>query len=319
MKDYFERPAAIKQAQESQKGLFWVWELLIFIAIFFAASFVQGILITPYQIIMLAQHPEVTQAAASGNMELYMALLSELLSGNAYIIASLFANAGLIAVTLLFCKLIQKRKMTSLGFVKKDMIKEYLIGMGAGFLFFTAALLISILTGAMKFNGLSDNFSIGIFLLFTLGFLIQGMAEEVLCRGYFMVSLARRYPVAIAVLVNALFFACLHLLNSGISVLAFINLTLFGIFASVYFLKRGSIWGVAAFHSIWNLVQGNVYGVLVSGMGMDCSLFSTTMVEGKEWMNGGAFGAEGGLAVTIVYIAGIIFLYTRKTVDKGAE
>ena len=34
---------------------------------------------------------------------------------------------------------------------------------------------------------------------------IQGMAEEVLCRSYFMVSLARRYPMWVAVILNASF------------------------------------------------------------------------------------------------------------------
>ncbi len=319
MKDYFDRPTAMQQAQQSQKGLFWALELLVFIAVFFVAQFVQSIILMPVEVVMIAARPEIANAALSGDMELYMELLNEMIQSNALVITSLFSTAGAILVTLLFCKLIQKRKMTSVGFFKKDMIKEYLIGMGAGFIFFTVAILICVLTGAVKFNGLSANFSIGIFLLFFVGYMVQGMSEEILCRGYFMVSVARRYPVAIAILANSLLFAALHLLNSGITVLAFINLTLFGVFASVYFLKRGSIWGVAAFHSIWNLVQGNVYGVLVSGISSDCSVFSTTMTEGKELINGGAFGLEGGIAVTIVYVIGIAGLCMMKTVDKGAE
>lgn len=318
MNDYFERPVAVRQAQESKKGLFWALELLVFIAVFLVSSITQGIIVMPYEFIMLAMHSELIDAALAGDQALYTELANELLSGNSYMIISLFSTAAMILVTLLFCKLIQKRKMTSLGFVKKDMIKEYLAGMGFGFLFFTVAILICVLTGAVKFNGFSANFSIGIFILFFLGYLVQGMSEEVLCRGYFMVSVSRRYPVVAAILANSVLFAALHLLNNGISILAFINLVLFGVFASIYFLKRGSIWGVAAFHSIWNLVQGNVYGVLVSGIESDCSVFSTTMVEGKELLNGGAFGLEGGIAVTIVYIAGIVFLCTRKLDDKGA-
>ena len=64
--------------------------------------------------------------------------------------------------------------------------------------------------------------------------------------------------------------------------LAFINLTLFGVFASLYFIKRGSIWGIGAFHSIWNLVQGNFWGLSVSGGATECSVFRTTMVEGRD-------------------------------------
>ena len=167
------------------------------------------------------------------------------------------------------------------------------------------------ITGSLRFDGLSSTFSLGIFVLFGLGYMIQGMAEEVLCRGYFLVSIGRRYPMWAAVMLNSLFFAALHLGNAGISPLAFVNLTLFGIFASVYFIKRGSLWGIGAFHSIWNFVQGNFYGIKVSGLTTSCTILESVSVEGRELINGGAFGLEGGLAVTLVLVAGILFLLNR--------
>jgi hypothetical protein len=147
--------------------------------------------------------------------------------------------------------------------------------------------------------------------------MVQGMAEEVLCRGYFLSSYARRYPVYAAVIANSLFFASLHLLNPGITPLAFVNLTLFGVLASLYFIRRGSIWGIGAFHSIWNLVQGNFYGIQVSGMPLGNSLFATESVAGKTLANGGSFGMEGSLVCTVVYLAGIIFLLTRKNKESA--
>ncbi len=319
MRDFLEEPVAVQQARERKKGMFWLLEILVFIAVFIVSGIVQSVFMMPMELIIQLQHPEMMEAAVSGDMDEYTRIFNEATSENMYVIVMLFSTVGIIIITLLFCKLIQKRKMTSLGFVKKDMVKEYLIGMGGGFILFSVAVLICVVTGTMKFNGISENFSFGIFLLYLLGYMVQGMSEEALCRGYFMVSMSRRYPVAAGIMANSLIFASLHLFNSGISILAFINLTLFGVFASLYFLKRGSIWGIAAFHSVWNLVQGNVYGVLVSGTSSDCSVFSTTMVEGKELVNGGTFGLEGGIAVTIVFIAGIIFWCTRKSVDKGIE
>ena len=319
MRDFLEEPVAVQQARERKKGMFWLLEILVFIAVFIVSGIVQSVFMMPMELIIQLQHPEMMEAAVSGDMDEYTRIFNEATSENMYVIVMLFSTVGIIIITLLFCKLIQKRKMTSLGFVKKDMVKEYLIGMGGGFILFSVAVLICVVTGTMKFNGISENFSFGIFLLYLLGYMVQGMSEEALCRGYFMVSMSRRYPVAAGIMANSLIFASLHLFNSGISILAFINLTLFGVFASLYFLKRGSIWGIAAFHSVWNLVQGNVYGVLVSGTSSDCSVFSTTMVEGKELVNGGTFGLEGGIAVTIVFIAGIIVWCTRKSVDKGIE
>ena len=149
--------------------------------------------------------------------------------------------------------------------------------------------------------------------------MIQGMAEEVLCRSYFLVSIGRRYPMWVAVLLNALFFAALHLANNGISVLAFVNLTLFGIFASVYFIKRGNIWGIGAIHSIWNFVQGNFYGIRVSGIETSCTVFDSVSVDGRAWMNGGAFGLEGGLAVTIVLVAATLLMLSQPAKDAVVE
>lgn len=220
-----------------------------------------------------------------------------------------------IATTLIvmgFCKWIQKRKMNTLGFHKKGWVKEYLIGWLVGFVLFSAAVLICVMTGSLTFVGISPNFAVGTFLLFTLGFIVQGMSEEVLCRGYFMVSVGRRYSMWVAVIVNSVAFAILHLSNSGISVLAVVNLALFGVFASVYFVKRNDIWGICAVHSVWNLVQGNVYDIRVSGMKLSCSLFSSEITEGKELINGGAFGLEGGLAVTIVLVVGTLILLCMK-------
>ncbi|MDE7446089.1 MAG: CPBP family intramembrane metalloprotease [Lachnospiraceae bacterium] len=212
--------------------------------------------------------------------------------------------------------MIQKRNPVTLGFTRKGAIKDYLVGIAAGFLVFSAAVLICVLTGALRIEGFAATFGIGMFVLFVLGFMIQGMAEEVLCRGYFMVSVGRRNPMWAAILLNALVFAALHLFNSGISILAFINLVLYGVFASIYFIKGGNIWGVGAFHSMWNLVQGNVYGILVSGIDVDCTVLRSTSVEGMEIVNGGAFGLEGGLAVTVVLLVGIIFLLCRKGSKK---
>jgi membrane protease YdiL (CAAX protease family) len=132
-----------------------------------------------------------------------------------------------------------------------------------------------------------------------------------------MVSISRRYPVVVAIMINSIVFAMLHLLNSGISFLAFINLILYGILASLYFIKRGNIWGVAAFHSIWNFVQGNFYGIKVSGMDTGTSVFASSTEAGKAIINGGAFGLEGGLGVTIVLVIGIVMIYLMK--EKASE
>ena len=297
-----KKPKMVTEAAAAQKGLHIVLEILVFVAVFLVSTIMQLAVLAPVEIILMFSSADYINAAVSGDQQAIALATEALMQSNALTIAMLFSTAGMILTALLFCKLIQKRKMTTVGFQKPGMWKEYLCGMAVGFGIFSVAVLICMVTGSLKIRGLSATFSVGIFLLFLVGYLVQGMAEEVLCRGYFLVSVSRRYPLAVGIAANALLFAALHLLNDGISVLAFINLVLFGVFASIYFIKRGNIWGVGALHSIWNLAQGNFYGIRVSGMQTSCSVLASEMVAGRELINGGDFGLEGGLAVTIVLV-----------------
>lgn len=303
-----EKPAAVVKAGESHRGLNWALELLVFVLVFVVSSIAETLVILPIALGMLLSDTDFRAALAAGNPQGIIDASVQVGTADISMICSLFATIGMILIVILFCKLIQKRKLDTLGFMQRGAVKEYLFGAAAGFIAFSAAVLICVLTGSLQLNGFSSAFGVGIFLLFLFGFMVQGMAEEVMCRGYLMVSIGRRYPMWVAAVLNALIFAALHLANSGISALAFVNLTLFGIFASVYFIKRGNIWGIAAFHSVWNLVQGNFYGIRVSGMETSCTVFESTSVAGRDIVNGGAFGLEGGLAVTAVLVAGILLL-----------
>ena len=95
-------------------------------------------------------------------------------------------------------------------------------------------------------------------------------------------------------------------MNPGVGVLPFINLLLFGLLMSLIFLKTGNIWLISALHTSWNFVQGNVFGVLVSGGTPSVSILSSASTEAKDLINGGAFGLEGGIAVTIVVTIAIL-------------
>lgn len=229
---------------------------------------------------------------------------------------SLIAQLIMTLLIILLAFLWQGRKPRTLGFVKKNAFRDYLIGLGAGFVMFSAAVGICVLTGALTLSKTS-NVNYALLVVFCLGWLFQGMAEEVLCRGFFLVSLARKHNLVIAVLGNSLAFAALHLGNDGIGFLPMVNLTLFGICASIYFIKTGNIWLVSAMHSIWNLVQGNLYGILVSGGFVGPTFFSSTIDESKTIINGGAFGLEGGLAVTIVLVISILIGLYIPSCDKS--
>jgi len=233
---------------------------------------------------------------------------------------SLVTTVGAVAVILLF-----SRKDTGLVGCEKPFLREYLVGALAGFGVFAGAVAICVLTGTLTLSGVSPDFQLLPWLLILGGFLIQGLSEELLCRGLLMLSIARagvakgrKNAVLLGVLLNAALFAALHLANPGIAPLALVNLFLFGVFASFTFLWRGNIWAVAALHSLWNFTQGNVFGVLVSGGSFGVSLFTSVSSPAGTLVNGGSFGLEGGLAVTAVLTLGTVFVVWRSASRTAA-
>jgi membrane protease YdiL (CAAX protease family) len=226
---------------------------------------------------------------------------------------NLFSTLGGIAAVLFYCRLIEKRKFPTLGFRKDGALANYLVGLLVGTTMMATIIGICYLTGTVKFSGLSGDTVWWMIIPFFIAYLIQGMSEEVALRGFLLISVARRYSLYVAVIVSSVMFSLLHGLNPGVSSLAVINLTLFGFFAGLYFLKSGNIWGVAALHSAWNFAQGNIFGIPVSGtIGMD-TIFKFEPTIGSALISGGAFGMEGGLVCTLVLLAGIAIVSLQKS------
>ena len=282
-------------------------ECLMLLGVFLGVQLVTMLFALPINLTAVMFLNTFQQYSAAHGQEALLSLVS-----NISMSISLVLQAVTIAAVILFCKWSQKRKVWTLGFRKSGWFREYLVGALVGFLMFTLVFLLSVLTGSvtLRFNEeVLKPQSLIFLILFFAGFLIQGMSEEVLFRGYFLISLGRKKNnLWMAVIVSALLFAAAHLLNNGISLMAFLNLTLFGIFAGVYFLKRGNIWGIGAMHALWNFTQGNIWGVSVSGMDMGPSLFKSVSNADLSFLNGGSFGLEGSIFATAVLAAGILVL-----------
>ncbi len=221
-------------------------------------------------------------------------------------LVSLFSTAVIIAVSIIYCVKFEKRPITSMGVRRKDVAKEYLLGMGIGSLMFALSYLFAYLCGAVTIS-LNEYIS-PLIILFFLAFVIQGASEEFLVRGYYMISLARDTTIPVAIGLSSVFFGLLHIANAGFTFIAFVNIVLMGIFLGIYVFKRGDIWGACAIHTMWNFVQGNIFGARVSGIVIDKSVFTTTYKEELSFISGGAFGLEGSLCVTLILLVSILLL-----------
>ncbi len=228
----------------------------------------------------------------------------------------LFGTVATIVPVVLWVRLFEKRSFVTLGFVRRGAVAEYLVGIVAGVTLFAGAVGICLLGGVAEVRVAADAPSWWLSALFLAGFLMQGMSEELLCRSFLMVSLSRRWPLWACAVTNAAVFSALHLFNPHVTPIALLNIFLFGLLASALTLRRGSIWMVAALHSLWNFAQGNLFGIPVSGLvGMPAPLTTALRTETlpQRLIGGGAFGIEGGLAATAILAVGLLIVMLLPT------
>ena len=143
---------------------------------------------------------------------------------NELILPALICTALTTILTIIYCRAIEKRSLYSMGFVRKKAVKDYLAGAGIGIIMFGVAVLIAFLSGTLSYNGFVLGNGINLLLAFLVGFIIQGMSEEVLLRGYLW-FLWRVTPILPAVISNSLIFALLHIFNNGIAFTSFNKLS----------------------------------------------------------------------------------------------
>ena len=310
-----KKPSFMKDAESNKTHNIFL-EICIALLVFLAGSVVMSIVQAPAMMIYLFNDSDYMKMITSANFDITSIMNAALNIPEWMMIVMLISEILLIAIVVLYCRFIEKRKVYTLGFVKKGAVKNYLLGMLGGAVAFSAAYLICIVSGAISFEGVAEGMMPLYIIGYFAGYLVQGMAEEVLCRGYLFVSLTKRCHVTTAVVVSALFFAGLHGMNAGVSSLAFLNLFLFGVFAALLLVDTGSIWMAGAFHSLWNFAQGNLYGIQVSGNKVQNSIFTSVSAEHLSFINGGSFGMEGGIGVTIV-LAVAIAIVLRRLERKG--
>lgn len=316
------RPKMFAEAEKTHATSNLVLQILIFIAFFFISQLATGTIASFFAMPSMMKEMLNSEAFTSGQQitfdQSYAAAMSAMENNPTVMIASLFATVIGTLLSILYCRSIEHRSYGSMGFRKHKAFHHYLIGLIVGIVMMGAITGISVLTGISDMKMASD-IQIGIIILYFFGFLIQGMSEEVIFRGYFMSTLGGKHSAAIAIIVSSLGFAAAHLANPGITVLAFINLTLFGVFAALYIICFDDIWGACAIHSIWNFTQGNVFGISVSGTGEAASVFHTTAVSDKAWLSGGEFGIEGSVLTTIVLVAASVIVLLRIRKNQPAE
>ncbi|WP_410987868.1 CPBP family intramembrane glutamic endopeptidase [Bacillus cereus] len=219
---------------------------------------------------------------------------------------------GAIFILFIWVRFVEKRPFSSIGFWKEKWMRKYLKGALIGFVFISTPVILLLLMGSVKLQVQHITSTVIVGIVGSLvAFLIQGETEEIIVRGWLFPVLSVRSRIWVGIVVTSFLFGFLHLLNPGITILSISNIILVGVFAAFYVLKDSSLWGICAWHSIWNWAQYNVYGFAVSGMTIYSTPLFKPATNGPEFLHGGTFGIEGSIITTIMLTIASIVLWRK--------
>lgn len=232
-----------------------------------------------------------------------------------------FSSALLFTVLLYSQKLarIRVKEYFESGDCVKIPGKRFLEGFLAGASIITMVVFVSVITGLYSFDpaDINPEFYSGFSLWLSYLFVIVAFSEELLYRGLIFRIAIRYFCLLRSILLSALLFSLTHVLNSGFSLLPFVNIILIGfLLGSV--AGRRSLWWPIGFHFGWNFFEGLVFSLPVSGLDAE-GFWKVELQKGFQnspyW--GHAFGPEGSIITTFVLIIVIVFYCRLRRLKNG--
>jgi uncharacterized protein len=288
------RNAAIRRIFIGEHGIRAGWSVLLFLVIFMALEKVVTLALTHF----ISFDP-------TKPIPLDLGLLQE--------------SAALLVVFLAtwIMARIERRPLLSYGYTGEHRAIRFISGVVCGIL--CMSLLIGILwkSGLLVFDGrlLSGLTAWKYALGWALGFLVVGLVEESLLRGYLQHTLTRGIGFWWAALVLSIAFAMGHIGNNGESPLGILQVGLGGLFFCLSLWFTRSLWWAVGFHAGWDWSQSYLYGTPDSGLRMNGHLLASHPSGNPLW-SGGSPGPEGSLLVTplLILTATVMWLWWgRKT------
>ena len=313
-------------------GLRAVWGIAIFIVLFFilsAAARISALAATGRVRQTIAQHKAHSADRRTEAHTSQTIMVDDTIIGEGLGLLGVALAAGVLSF-------LERRRIATYG-IGRARLLDLLTGT------FWGLISLSLLVGVLRAGHLlvfdsrilsgSDILTYG--LLWLLAFLVVGLLEEYLARGYLQYTLTRgifglaerispRYARAIsfwiAAVIMSIAFGIGHLGNPGETFAGILAVFLVGITFSYALWRTGSLWWAIGFHMAWDWAQSFLYGVPDSG-GLSTGRLFQTHPTGKPLLSGGPDGPEGSILVipTLLLVMLIIRFTTRAGVQPSLE
>lgn len=248
-------------------------------------------------------------------------MLFEFAESIAHLPRDVIMAGAIVAATWLAGRFLDKRRFADFGFnFNKDWWLDLGFGLFLGAFLMAVIFVIELAAGWVTITRtLATCTPDGVFGLEILapaaGFILVGIYEELLSRGYHLTNIAEgfnrkrigpRWSIAIAMGLSSILFGLGHISNPDATLLSTFNLVLGGLALALGYVLTGELAIPIGFHIAWNFFEGNVFGFPVSGLDANLTTFIAIKQGGPLIWTGGGFGPEAGMLYLVVLALGCL-------------
>jgi membrane protease YdiL (CAAX protease family) len=211
---------------------------------------------------------------------------------------------------LILVKLVERRRVDELA--PRDIPAFGTAGLVIGAVLFSLVVAVLWLAGSYHVTGTNPQVDwLPAVLVAGIG---AGIGEEIVARGVLFRIVEEGLGSWWALVISALFFGAAHIANPAATLWSSAAIAVeAGVLLALLYALTRSLWTCIGLHAAWNIMQGTVYGIPVSGTKANGWLVSYR--TGPDWLSGGAFGAEASvvaLAVCLTLSAILLVIALRR-------
>lgn len=206
---------------------------------------------------------------------------------------------------------IERRKISEYGLpFTMAFKKDFWVGIFCGFSAICGTLLAMFLLHGFRITGFAFHGTtlFSAMLSWGMAFVVVGLCEEFMDRGYFQYTLASGIGFWPAAVVTSGMFALGHVFNANESGVGILSVVLFGLLLCFFLRRTGTLWCAVGFHAAYDFGQ-IFFGVPDSGITMHNNLFTSTF-SGPRWLTGGSVGPEASILTPMALLI-VAFVFSR--------
>lgn len=230
---------------------------------------------------------------------------------------------AIVLIAALLMARFERRSLPEYGLPARGAFgSRFFEGLAWGFGAECATMLVLRATGNATFTGFDQHgmAALKAGVLWAIAFLLVGLFEEFLFRGYPQFTLASGigfWPAA--VIISGLFWFG-HMFNPGETWIGGLATAIVAMLFCLSLWLTGNLWFAIGMHAAWDWTETYFFGVPDSGMPAKGHLLNSTL-SGSKWMTGGSVGPEGSVVtlILLLILMGLVYLRFRKSAVRPCQ